>query len=67
VVRSSLPASALPVLFLFVLRMLQRPPRPAAARAPGAVGAGARASQGAPLRAAPHPPARHEAVGARAT
>jgi sulfoxide reductase heme-binding subunit YedZ len=66
-VRYAVLASALPVLFLFVLRMLQRPARPASARPASATGAAAGASPRTPHRPAPHPSSRQEAAGARAS
>jgi sulfoxide reductase heme-binding subunit YedZ len=74
IVRYVVLASALPVVFLFVLRMLQRPARPAgsAVARPGAARAAvaaapARHSAHAPARHSAGPPARQEAAGARAT
>jgi sulfoxide reductase heme-binding subunit YedZ len=67
IVRYAVLASALPVLFLFVLRMLLRPARPAAAPTASASSTATRSNPGTSLRPSPHPPGRQEAAGARAT
>jgi sulfoxide reductase heme-binding subunit YedZ len=72
VVRYVMLASALPVLFLLVLRMLHKPPRPTPAKAPAHTAQApshqpARHAAHQPARHAAHQPARQEAAGARAT